>query len=85
MKDENGKIIQEIGLEEPTSTNQKGQTILITVQYSIVPPKDKRCHHGVKLNCCRTNSANSLLDRVRRFAWSADTPSRSAAFNQGSL
>ena len=56
-----------------------------TVQYSIVPPKDERCHHGVKLNRCRTNSANSLLDCVRRFAWSADTPSRSAAFNQGSL
>ena len=56
-----------------------------TVQYSIVRPKDERCHHGVKLNRCRTNSANSLLDCVRRFAWSADTPSRSAAFNQGSL
>ena len=56
-----------------------------TIQYSIVPPKDERCHHGVKLNHCRTNSANSLLDCVRHFAWSADTPSRSVAFNQGSL
>ena len=62
-----------------------GQYGNLTVQYSIVPPKDERCHHGVKLNRCRTNSANSLLDCVTRFAWSADTPSRSAAFNQGSL